>query len=60
MMRHTASVAPDGERNQRLEWVDIAKGICIMLVVLMHSALGVEKVGGQPLNQAGQRSGLRP
>ena len=48
MMRHTASVAPDGERNQRLEWVDIAKGICIMLVVLMHSALGVEKVGGQP------------
>ena len=35
-------------RDRRLDWVDIAKGICIMLVVLMHSALGVEKAGGEP------------
>jgi uncharacterized membrane protein YcfT len=27
----------------RIAWVDHAKGICIVLVVLMHSTLGVEK-----------------
>jgi uncharacterized membrane protein YcfT len=27
----------------RVEWVDYAKGICIILVVMMHSTLGVEK-----------------
>ncbi|HYD15540.1 MAG TPA: acyltransferase family protein [Hyphomicrobium sp.] len=30
----------------RLEWVDVAKGLCILLVVLMHSTLGVEKATG--------------
>jgi|FEC22Drversion2_1045045.scaffolds.fasta_scaffold00073_64 uncharacterized membrane protein YcfT len=30
----------------RVDWVDIAKGICIILVVLMHSTLGVEKAVG--------------
>jgi uncharacterized membrane protein YcfT len=30
----------------RLDWVDIAKGICIVLVVMMHSTLGVEKAVG--------------
>lgn len=30
----------------RLKWVDVAKGICIILVVLMHSTLGVEKAIG--------------
>jgi uncharacterized membrane protein YcfT len=34
----------DGSR--RLDWVDIAKGICIVLVVMMHSTLGVEKAIG--------------
>jgi uncharacterized membrane protein YcfT len=29
--------------NSRVKWVDYAKGICILLVVLMHSTLGVEK-----------------
>ncbi len=28
----------------RVDWVDYAKGICIILVVMMHSTLGVEKV----------------
>mgnify|MGYP001363795657 CR=1 FL=1 len=28
-------------------WIDRAKGICIILVVMMHTALGVEKVLGQ-------------
>jgi uncharacterized membrane protein YcfT len=27
----------------RMDWVDYAKGICIILVVMMHSTLGVEK-----------------
>jgi uncharacterized membrane protein YcfT len=31
----------------RVDWVDYAKGICIILVVLMHSTLGVEKAAGQ-------------
>jgi uncharacterized membrane protein YcfT len=29
--------------SRRITWVDYAKGICIVLVVLMHSTLGVEK-----------------
>lgn len=30
----------------RINWVDYAKGICIVLVVLMHSTLGVESAAG--------------
>jgi uncharacterized membrane protein YcfT len=30
----------------RVDWVDYAKGICIILVVMMHSTLGVEKEMG--------------
>jgi uncharacterized membrane protein YcfT len=30
----------------RVDWVDVAKGICIVLVVMMHSTLGVEKAAG--------------
>src|SRR5205085_9048453 len=26
----------------RIDWVDYAKGICIIMVVMMHSVLGVE------------------
>ncbi len=32
--------------NSRIAWVDYAKGICIILVVMMHSTLGVEKATG--------------
>ena len=32
--------------TQRVAWVDYAKGICIVLVVAMHSTLGVEKAAG--------------
>ena len=32
--------------NGRVDWVDIAKGICIIFVVMMHSTLGVEKAAG--------------
>ena len=30
----------------RVDWVDAAKGICIVLVVMMHSTLGVEAAVG--------------
>lgn len=33
--------------QRRFEWVDAAKGLCIIMVVLMHSTLGVEKALGQ-------------
>ncbi len=33
-------------RKARIDWVDYAKGICILLVVMMHSTLGVEKAAG--------------
>jgi uncharacterized membrane protein YcfT len=31
---------------KRVDWVDYGKGICIILVVMMHSTLGVEKALG--------------
>ena len=32
---------------ERIDWVDYAKGICIVMVVMMHSVLGVEIAAGQ-------------
>ena len=32
---------------ERIDWVDYAKGICIVMVVMMHSVLGVEAAAGQ-------------
>jgi uncharacterized membrane protein YcfT len=32
--------------DQRVAWVDYAKGFCIIMVVMMHSTLGVEKAAG--------------
>ena len=34
-------------QKQRIDWVDFAKGICIVLVAMMHSTLGVEKAAGE-------------
>lgn len=31
----------------RVDWVDVAKGVCILFVVMMHSTLGVEELTGQ-------------
>src|SRR3974390_2110698 len=31
----------------RVDWVDYAKGVCIVMVVMMHSVLGVELAAGQ-------------
>ena len=33
--------------GQRIDWVDYAKGICIILVVMMHSTIGLEHATGQ-------------
>lgn len=35
-----------GGGAQRIDWVDAAKGICIIFVVMMHSTLGTEKAAG--------------
>lgn len=32
--------------TSRIDWVDYAKGICIIMVVMMHSTLGVEAASG--------------
>ena len=32
--------------GNRVAWVDYAKGFCIVMVVMMHSVLGVEKAAG--------------
>src|SRR5437868_11366863 len=31
----------------RIDWVDYAKGFCIVMVVMMHSTLGVEAAAGE-------------
>jgi uncharacterized membrane protein YcfT len=41
------SVGADGAMSERVDWVDYAKGICIIMVVMMHSVLGVEIAAGQ-------------
>src|ERR1700704_666612 len=33
--------------GSRIDWVDYAKGICIVMVVMMHSVLGVEHEAGR-------------
>lgn len=32
--------------TERVAWVDYAKGFCIVMVVMMHSTLGVEEAAG--------------
>lgn len=42
----TANIgAPAGA--SRIDWVDTAKGICIILVVMLHTTLGLEAASGQ-------------
>lgn len=38
---------PAVSQAARVDWVDYAKGICIIMVVMMHSTLGVEKAAGE-------------
>ena len=39
--------APARMHGDRIDWVDYAKGICIIMVVMMHSVLGVEAAADQ-------------
>jgi uncharacterized membrane protein YcfT len=41
------SGTPAHPAASRIDWVDYAKGICIVMVVMMHSVLGVEAAAGQ-------------
>jgi uncharacterized membrane protein YcfT len=41
------SATPTHPAGDRVDWVDYAKGICIVMVVMMHSVLGVEAASGQ-------------
>jgi uncharacterized membrane protein YcfT len=34
------------QHTSRVDWVDYAKGFCIVMVVMMHSTLGVEQAAG--------------
>ena len=45
----TSAATPGSVRSAggRVDWVDYAKGICIVMVVMMHSVLGVEAAAGQ-------------
>jgi uncharacterized membrane protein YcfT len=50
MKPNGTSAAPAGSASsadRRIDWVDYAKGICIVMVVMMHSVLGVELAAGQ-------------
>ncbi len=38
---------PGRDDPARIAWVDYAKGLCIIMVVMMHSTLGVEAAVGQ-------------
>lgn len=41
------ATTPPTPNSTRVDWVDIAKGICIILVVMLHATLGVEKAMGE-------------
>lgn len=44
----THPIRPRPDEAARLAWVDVAKGLCIILVVMMHSTLGTgEVLGGE-------------
>lgn len=44
----TGHAAPRGaRRGSRVDWVDTAKGVCIVFVVMMHATLGVGLETGQ-------------
>jgi uncharacterized membrane protein YcfT len=48
-MSNSVNTAPSplSPKTHRVDWVDSAKGICIILVVMMHSTLGVEAALGE-------------
>jgi uncharacterized membrane protein YcfT len=47
MTSNGTSAVAQNRSPARVDWVDSAKGICIIMVVMMHSALGVELAAGE-------------
>jgi hypothetical protein len=47
MSNNVTSSAHLSGASERIDWVDYAKGICIVMVVMMHSTLGVEVAAGR-------------
>src|ERR1700712_1999658 len=47
MTSNGTSTVIAGATSSRIDWVDYAKGICIIMVVMMHSVLGVELAAGK-------------
>ena len=47
MTANGTSHVPEAAASRRIDWVDYAKGICIIMVVMMHSVIGVEKMAGE-------------
>jgi len=47
MTANGTSPALEATAARRIDWVDYAKGICIIMVVMMHSVIGVEKMAGE-------------
>ena len=47
MTANETSLRFTGRGGQRVDWVDYAKGICIVMVVMMHSTLGMELAAGR-------------
>ncbi len=47
MSNSEISLASRLPASERVDWVDYAKGICIVMVVMMHSTLGVEIAAGK-------------
>src|ERR1700676_746947 len=45
--RSAPAAPPAQSAPERVGWVDYAKGICIVMGVMMHSVLGVELAAGQ-------------
>jgi uncharacterized membrane protein YcfT len=43
----TDARSSDASSKGRVNWVDTAKGICIIFVVMMHAVLGVESYSGE-------------
>ena len=47
MTSNGTSAVAQNSRPARVDWLDYAKGICIIMVVMMHSVLGVELAVGE-------------
>jgi len=44
----TSATSISAARAGRVAWVDAAKGLCIIMVVMGHAVIGVETAAGQP------------